>query len=179
MNVSESATEVRRHIGERLCRNKTPYGACGDCEYNLYNQVLLRAITFRELIGIMSSILVPTLDAVGTPNYAQCLVLCNSNTVTRHKVVDRSTKVLCDTTLCRFMATEWIGYNGTRGITTQTVQTLMDIITHSRTTSGLVDSLYELYRSYNIWDMNPGTAAYAASCTQDGYHYRNSRISMH
>jgi hypothetical protein len=176
---SPSAAETRRQIGERLCRNRGPYGSCGQCEYNLYSQTLLRAITFREVVGIMSSIIVPTIDAPGTPNYIHCLVLCNGNTVTRHKVIDLNTKVVCDTTLCRFMATEWLGYNGTRGINTNTVRTFMDIITSTTTTVGLVDALYVLYANYSIWDMNGGTAAYAASCTQDGNHYRNPGVSSH
>lgn len=176
---TESARETRRMIGEKLCRNRGIYGSCGGCEYNLYSQALLKSITFREVIGIMSSLLVPTLNAVGTPNYAQCTILCSGDTITRPKVIDRDVKIICDATLCRFMAIEWLGYNGSRSITTVSVKALMDIITESTTSQGLVDALYVLYANYSIWDMNDGPAAHAASGTQDGNYYRNPGVSSH
>ena len=173
---TQTAAETRRNIGERLCRNKGIYGSCGGCEYSLYSQALLKSVTFREIIGIMSPILVPTLDTVGTPNYAQCGVLCSGDTITIPKVIDSDVKVICDATLCRFMATEWLGYNGTRDITTDSVKALMDIITNSTTSRGLVDALYVLYANYGIWDMNGSPAAGAASGTQDGKYYRYSGV---
>lgn len=141
-------------VTTRLCGYSARGTPCRRCVYEVYSQSLLRRITFRQLIGIMSSLLKEVMHVKSsTINYSQCTIRCDATTRCAPKIVDKDVKVLCDVAVCKFMAYEWLGYNGLDRVGPDTVSTLTDIIDNTTTTEGLVTSLDLLYQRYDQWQV--------------------------
>lgn len=151
---SRLSTENYIRVTQNLCTQRSSRRPCGNCIFKIDSQTLLRSLSFQDLIGIMQSLLLPTIGSVGSLKYSECTVTCAAFTTSVTKVVSKDTKIICDTIFCRYLASDWLAYNGFHKANLDAARELTEIAETSTDTQGLVTALSILFDNYDIWDMS-------------------------